>query len=205
MGSPQPSPRLLNHERLFADRYPLLVRWAKQLTGGDKALADDLVHDSYLQFVFARPDLTRIESLDRYLYGMLRNLYVSHLRRGSRMPENALSVVDYDSAEISLKYADARERQRVRDELWQACEYVCARKEISRSGSIMILRFFHGYYPAEIALITGNSKAAVSENLRAARDEIHEYLRRPQRLARTRNTAVRPIPRPADGIGTCAF
>ncbi len=205
MGSPQPSPRLLNHERLFADRYPLLVRWANQVTGGDKALADDLVHDSYVQFVFARPDLTRIESLDRYLYGMLRNLYVSHLRRGSRMPENALSVVDYDSAEISLKYADERERQRVRDEVWQACEYVCARKEISRSGSIMILRFFHGYYPAEIALITGNSKAAVSENLRAARDEVHEYLRRPRRLARMRNTAVRPIPRPADGIGTCAF
>jgi len=32
----------------------------------------------------------------------------------------------------------------LREELWQACEYACARKETSRAGSVMILRFFHG-------------------------------------------------------------
>ncbi len=196
MASPQPAAPVPNHECVFADRYPLLVKWAGLITGGDEVLAQDLVHDAYVQFVLARPDLTRIQSLDRYLYGMLRNLYVSHLRRATRMPENTLLVVDYDSVEISLKYADDRERLRVLDELWQACEYVCVRKETSRSGSIMILRFFHGYYPAEIARITGNSRAAVSESLRTAREEIQQYLRSPRLPG---SAAVRPISRPSEG------
>jgi RNA polymerase sigma factor (sigma-70 family) len=205
MANPQPTAPLPNHECVFADRYPLLVKWANLVTGGNEVLAQDLVHDAYMQFVFARPDLPGIQSLDRYLYGMLRNLYVSHLRRATRMPENTLLAVEYDSVEISLKYADERERLRVRDELWQACEYVCARKETSRSGSVMILRFFHGYYPAEIARITGNSRAAVSESLRTARDEIRQYLRSPRLLVCTGSAAVRPIARPGDGVGAYNF
>ena len=51
-------------------------------TGGwAAALAQDLVHDAYVQFVLARPDLLKIQNLDRYLYGMLRNLEISYSKR----------------------------------------------------------------------------------------------------------------------------
>ena len=38
-------------------------------------------------------------------------------------------------------------------ELRQVCQYACDRKETSRAGSVLILRFLHGYYPREIAQI----------------------------------------------------
>jgi RNA polymerase sigma factor (sigma-70 family) len=183
MATPQLRPIDPTHEDVFAERYYSLLKWASQLTGGNAALAQDLVHDAYVQFVLARPDLHRIQSLDRYLYGMLRNLQISYLRRAARTQSSSLLAVEYDSAELSLKHGSRRDELRVLEELWQACEYACARKETSRAGSVMILRFFHGYYPAEIAAITSSSKAAVSESLRAAREETIRYLRNPSSLS----------------------
>jgi hypothetical protein len=90
--------------------------------------------------------------------------------------------VEYDSADLSLKHVSEQDQLRVIEELWHACEYACARKETSRAGGVMILRFFHGYYPGEIGAITSSSKAAVSESLRAAREEAIRYLRSPQSL-----------------------
>jgi hypothetical protein len=66
MATPHLSPVGLKHEEMFADRYCSLLQWARQVTGGDIALAQDLVHDAYVQFVLARPDLGNIQSLDRY-------------------------------------------------------------------------------------------------------------------------------------------
>ena len=67
--------------------------------------------------MLARPDLRGIESLDRHLYGMLRNLYVSHLRRATRAPAVSLTAVEYDSAEIGLRQA-REDRSRIVEELW---------------------------------------------------------------------------------------
>ena len=137
-----PQLRPINHEDVFAERYYLLLKWASQLAGGSAALAQDLIHDGYVQFVLARPDLRKIQNLDRYLYGMLRNLHVSYIRRATRIQSSSLLAVEYDPAELSLKH-DGRQDE-LREELWQACEYACARKETSRAGSVMILRFYHG-------------------------------------------------------------
>ena len=90
MATPQLRP--INHEDVFAERYYSLLKWASQLAGGNAALAQDLVHDGYVQFVLARPDLGKIQNLDRYLYGMLRNLHISYIRR-------ALIVGSFDGFE----------------------------------------------------------------------------------------------------------
>src|SRR5919205_2617805 len=85
----------LSHEEVFLARYGPLRAWALRLTGGDAARAEDLVHDAFVQFTLARPDLGRVENLDGYLYQMLRNLNTSRMRRAARRREGAPAVIEY--------------------------------------------------------------------------------------------------------------
>ena len=146
------------HEDVFLARYGRLRAWALRLTEGDAGRAEDLVHDAFVQFTFTRPDLGRVHNLDGYLYRMLRNLNVSQMRRARRRREDAPAVVEYDSAEFGLRATDPRELVRVQDDLRQVCRYACLRKETSKAGSVLILRFIHGYYPTEIARLMRSSR-----------------------------------------------
>jgi RNA polymerase sigma factor (sigma-70 family) len=172
----------VSHEEVFLARYGPLRAWALRLTGGDAARAEDLVHDAFVQFTFARPDLARVQNLDGYLYQMLRNLNISQMRRANRRRGDEPAVFEYDSAEFVLRAADPRDLIRVQDDLRQVCHYACVRKESSRAGSVLILRFMHGYYPAEIARFTGSTREAVEERLRVARNEARQYLKDPESL-----------------------
>jgi RNA polymerase sigma factor (sigma-70 family) len=181
----QPSkiaPGFERHEEIFLARYTRLRAWALQLTENDRERAEDLVHDAYIQFTFTRPDLNAISNLDGYLYTMLRNLHLSQVRRFQRLRHRSLSIVDYDSAETGLRAADPREQIHLQDELREVCKYACARKETSKAGSVLILRFLHGYYPGEIAKLMRGTRAAVEERLRIARSEARQYLKNPQSL-----------------------
>jgi RNA polymerase sigma factor (sigma-70 family) len=172
----------VSHEEVFLARYGPLRAWALRLTGGDAARAEDLVHDAFVQFTLARPDLARVQNLDGYLYQMLRNLNISQLRRANRRRGDEPAVFEYDSAEFVLRAADPRDLIRVQDDLRQVCHYACVRKETSKAGSVLILRFMHGYYPAEIARLTASTRAAVEERLRVARNEARQYLKEPESL-----------------------
>ncbi|HEX8556741.1 MAG TPA: RNA polymerase sigma factor [Pyrinomonadaceae bacterium] len=170
------------HEELFLARYGSLRSWALRLTAGDAARAEDLVHDAFVHFTLARPDLARMQNLDGYLYQMLRNLNTSQLRRAARRREDAPAVVEFDSVEFALRAADPRDLIRVQDELRQVCRYACLRKETSKAGGVLILRFMHGYYPGEIARFTRSTREAVEERLRVARSEARQYLKDPDSL-----------------------
>ncbi|HEX8294250.1 MAG TPA: RNA polymerase sigma factor, partial [Pyrinomonadaceae bacterium] len=172
----------MSHEEVFLARYGLLRSWALRLTGGDAARAEDLVHDAFVHFTFARPDLARVQNLDGYLYQMLRNLNISQMRRANRRRGDEPAVFEYDSAEFVLRAADPRDLIRVQDDLRQVCHYACVRKESSKAGSVLILRFMHGYYPVEIARFTGATREAVEERLRVARNEARQYLKDPESL-----------------------
>jgi DNA-directed RNA polymerase specialized sigma24 family protein len=174
--------KALSHEEVFLARYGPLRAWALRLTGGDAARAEDLVHDAFVQFTFARPDLARVQNLDGYLYQMLRNLNISQMRRANRRRGDEPAVFEYDSAEFVLRAADPRDLIRVQDDLRQVCHYACVRKESSKAGSVLILRFMHGYYPVEIARFTGATREAVEERLRVARNEARQYLKDPESL-----------------------
>src|SRR5260370_27573677 len=160
-----------SHEELFADRYQRLLAWALQLTGNERELAEDLLHDAYVQFTFTQPDLGTIRNLDGYFYGMLRNLRLSQVRRETHNRLQQLSVIEYDSAEDGLRTIDLRDQLRVQDDLRQVCHYACVRKETARHASVLILRFFHGYYPSEIAQVLRTSRQAIDKSLLIARRE----------------------------------
>ncbi|HVF56827.1 MAG TPA: sigma factor [Pyrinomonadaceae bacterium] len=176
------SARRERHEEIFMARYARLRAWALQLAENDRERAEDLVHDAFIHFTFTRPDLARVENLDGYLYRTLRNLHVSQLRRMQRLQSRSLSILEYDSAESGLRATEAQDQLRVQDELRACCRYACMRKETSKAGSVLILRFLHGYYPREIALLMQSSRQAVEERLRVARSEARQYLKDPASL-----------------------
>src|SRR5260370_35743167 len=187
------APESANHEDLFVERYERLLAWAVQLTSGDKSLAEDLVHNAFIQFTLAAPDLRNIQNLDAYLYGVLRVLHLSQMRRATRSRLQQLSIVDYDSAESGLRTIGRREQIEVQDELRRICQYACIRKETSKAGSVLILRFFHGYYPSEIVRVLRSSRQVAEKRLEAARREAKMFLAGSGRLTFLKGLSVPEI------------
>jgi RNA polymerase sigma factor (sigma-70 family) len=177
-----PAPEPPRHEELFAQRYEQLHSWALHLTE-DAGQAEDLLHDAFIEFTINRPDLNSIRHLDNYLYGVLRVLHLSQIRRSARHRLRQISIVEYDSAEIGLRMVDPREQIKVQEDLRAICHYACIRKKTSKAGSILILRFFHGYYPSEIVQILQSSRQVVDIRLLNARREAKLWLNDPSRLS----------------------
>lgn len=172
-----------SHEDLFIERYEWLLGWSLQLTGHNQEQAEDLLHDAFVQFTLSRPDLNAVQNLEGYLYSMLRNMHVSQIRRAVRTRNRMVSILDHDSAEMGLRAADPHTEYQSRDELQRICHYACVRKETSKAGSVLILRFFHGYYPGEIAKLLRSPRRAVDDWLRIARKEARLHLQNPSRLS----------------------
>lgn len=170
-------------ERLFTERYESLLAWALRLTNQQRDAAEDLVQDAYVQFVLGRTRLEEIENVDGYLRRMLRYM---HLARMSRMmqhlDEEALSVADYDTCRLGWTAIEPARRVQASEELYQICAYACCRKESSRAGSVLILRFFLDYFPTEIARLLKSSRHAVDELQRFARREAKLFMSEPHRL-----------------------
>jgi RNA polymerase sigma factor (sigma-70 family) len=171
-----------SHEELFAERYEQLLDWALRLTEQDHQRAEDLVHDAFVQFVLSRPSLQEIDNLDGYLYVTLRNAQLSHARRAAHDPQRNLASLDYDSLEITLRAIEPITSLQVQNDLRLICRYACERKESSKAGSVLILRFFRGYYPSEIARILLTTRPVVARWLQVARAEARLYLEDPGAL-----------------------
>jgi DNA-directed RNA polymerase specialized sigma24 family protein len=174
------------HEDLFVARYERLLTWATSLTEGNAMEAEDLVHDAFIQFTLSRPDLDSIENLDGYLRQTLRNLRVSQGRRATQKRQQPLCAADYDSAELSLRAEEIHAGLGAREELQLICEYAIARRQSSKAASVLMLRFFHCYLPAEIARVMlldeAAGRGAVKQWLSLARREARQHLHRPQSL-----------------------
>ncbi len=170
------------NEGVFFAYYSRLLEWALQITRNDRSEAEDLVHDFYLRLTRITKSIDEMEQLEHYLFKVLRNLYFSRLRRAGRVPLNDLTIVDYDSVEQGLAVADRRELLFARTHLRQICSHACQRKSTARSASILILRFFHGYYPIEVMKILKASRFSVDRSLQVARNEARLYLERPDVL-----------------------
>jgi RNA polymerase sigma factor (sigma-70 family) len=170
-------------EQLFTERYEGLLAWAMRLTNQQRDAAEDLVQDAFVQFVLGRTRLEEIENIDGYLRRMLRYMHVSRLNRSAQpLHEAALSVADYDSCQLGWTAIEPPRRMQAFEELHQICTYACARKESSRAGSVLILRFFHDYFPTEIASILNSSRHCVDQWQRLARREVKLFMDEPGRL-----------------------
>ena len=182
LANPIGSKARCNHEEVFVRHYDRLLERALHLTQGDRQSAEDLVQEAFVQFTFTRPDLDSIEFLEGYLYGMVRNLHLMDLRRATHRRNEPLALVDFDSLDIGLRSRDLSQAIQTKNELGLICSYACQRKRSSKAGSVLILRFFHGYYPSEIAQIIQSSRPVVSELLTVARTEARRFTEDPGSL-----------------------
>jgi RNA polymerase sigma factor (sigma-70 family) len=184
-----------SHEDVFVERYQRLLEQALHITGQSRTAAEDLVHDAFIQFTLRVPDLGAIRDLDSYLFIVLRNLHLSQVRRASQAQFTTVSIADYDSAEIGLRAIDVQSHLQVAEELRQICCYACLRKESSKAGSVLILRFFHGYYTTEIAGMIRAPRKTVYEWLQIARRETRMFLEDPQSLKFIKTDATKSAER----------
>ena len=160
-------------EELFTERYERLLAWALRLTNQDRPSAEDLVQDAFIQFVLGRTSLEEIENIDGYLRRMLRYMHLSRMSRSAeKVLDRTISITDYDSFDQSWRATEPAQRMQVEEELCQICAYACSRKETSHAGAVLILRFFHNYYPSEIAQVLRTSRHCVDQWQRVARSEL---------------------------------
>ncbi len=176
-----PSAVKADHQSVFVERYAAITSWAMTLAKGDRELVEDLVHDAYVQFVLTAPPLDEITNLDGYLFGLLRNLCLSHYRQSTKNRLNQLSIFDYDSAHDGLSTIDLRDQESAREELKRLCAYLAVRKDSTKSACIFVMRYLLGYFPSEIATILRSSRAAVDVRMMSARNDLRSYLESPQR------------------------
>ncbi|HEX6649443.1 MAG TPA: hypothetical protein VF075_07880, partial [Pyrinomonadaceae bacterium] len=135
------------------------------------------------QFMLGRTRLEEIENIDGYLRRMLRYMHVAKLNRSAQhLQETALSVADYDTCRLSWSAIEPPRRMQASEELYQICSYACSRKESSKAGSVLILRFFFDYLPSEIARVLNGSRHSVDELQRFARREAKLFMDKPRRL-----------------------
>ena len=169
----------LTFEDVFFEHRVRLYEFALQLAGRNHAEAEDLVQELYIRLARVGPVPDYIENPEHYLFSSLRNLYHKLARRARTSAIDDLSVVDYDSAERSLRAVDRHGIFFVREDLFRVCDYLSGRKNASRSASIFILRYFLGYYPSEVMKVTQSTRGAVDKAICAARNEARLDLKRP--------------------------
>jgi DNA-directed RNA polymerase specialized sigma24 family protein len=176
--------KAIDSEKLFLDHYAWLRRKAQILLRGSLGDADDLVHDLYVSFVQsqARPNLDDPDRLRGYLNRTLENFFISKTRRNGSDALSGLIVSDFDTIEYALTAVDRSQLLVVRSDLATICEYACLRRWSNRAASVMILRFFFGYFPSEIAELLRSKRSAVDTLTRTARLEARAYLTRPGTL-----------------------
>ncbi len=190
------------HEEVFLARYHQALKWARHFSANRPWQAGDLVQEAFLQFIALRPDLDQIRDLDAFLYSIVRNVNRSMLYRHLRVRQISLSALDFDSAGEGVRLADQEVLQSVLDDFIAVCDFACERKEVSKTGSLLILRFFHGYSVLETAALMGVTRGAVNERLRHARREAREYLS--QRRAEASGKVVTLCAQSADRQGNQA-
>lgn len=169
-------------ESLFAAKYDWLLGWALHFSQGDRATAEDLVQDAFIRFVLGETKLRSTENIEALLYTYLKYAHLAHLRRLQRYPYEPLSIAEFDSAQLGLRESRGADPIEVQDTLRRIVAYVCWRKESAKSASVLILRFFHGYYHEEVMRIGRMTRKSVDTSLWEAKEETRLYLSDPGRL-----------------------
>jgi RNA polymerase sigma factor (sigma-70 family) len=170
----QPKPdQPTKFEDVLLGFYPRLIEWALQLTRRDRAQAEDLVQELFVRFARLSTPPEQIQNIENYLFLVIRNLHYAQLRRAKTSAIDALAIVGEESLERGLRASDQNELISVRADLGRICEYFCKRKNTSRSASILLLRYFHGYFPSEVIKLLQITSIALRKGIQAARREAH--------------------------------
>ena len=172
MFMPQPKPdQRTKFEDVLLGYYPRLIEWALQLTRRDRTQAEDLVQELFLRFARFNTRPEQIQNIENYLFLVIRNLHYAQLRRAKTSAIDALAIEGDETLERRLRGSNQNELISVRDDLGRICDFLCERKNTSRSAAILLLRYFHGYFPSEMIKVLQITSIAVRKGIQAARRE----------------------------------
>jgi len=148
-------------EALFHTCETRLGRFLAQMVG-NRALAEDLLQDSFYEAFRCRDQLGEIESPEAWLFGIARNRALAALRRRRRF-RNALDRL-VQRPEPSER--DDLELLALRDLLQRTLD--------PEDRALLILRYMHGFGSTELAAMTGRSPEAVRQRISRARARLIE-------------------------------
>lgn len=151
-------------ESLYAAHAPEAARLAYLLTG-DKALAEDLVHEAFVRMFGRFRDLRHPEAFRAYLRKTVVNLVRSHFRR--RGVERSFLEKE------ARRPATTVEQPSGREEMWDQL------KQLShRQRAAIVLRYYEDLTEAQTADVlgcaVGTVKSLVSRGLEQLRAELTE-------------------------------
>ncbi len=89
----------------------------------------------------------------KLLYKYLKYVHHEHLYRVQKYPLQNLSIDEFDSLSAGLRQNPSVNPIDIQNTLRRVLKYLCWRKESTKTASILILRFFYGYFPEEIMRI----------------------------------------------------
>jgi RNA polymerase sigma-70 factor (ECF subfamily) len=157
----------------------MAYRMACHLTGGDEALARDLVQDAFIK-IWKNWEWQRPHSFKGWMYRILHNLYMDHLRRKSREaassydiqgPSEEDSLID-GYPERSLHALDALQQEELKINLHKALNQLPAEFRIP-----IILCDLEDLSYEEIAQVVACPVGTVRSRIHRGRRELRRALR----------------------------
>jgi RNA polymerase sigma-70 factor (ECF subfamily) len=142
-------------EELFAACQLRVGRYLAQMVD-DRALAEDLLQDSFHDALRSRAQLPRVRNPEAWLYGIARNRALHALRRRRRVARML-----YRLGERPTTTDDDQEIVAVRDLL--------ARHLSPEDRALVLLRYLHDFDSRDLAEMTGLTSEAVRQRLSRAR------------------------------------
>jgi len=176
---------------MFAAKYTWLLRWALHFVQNDRAAAEDLVQETFLRMLASWGKLHSLHDPEPLLYSYLRYAYLTERRRERRYSYQSLSTVSSDTLSITLRTSTSFDQFEAQNEIRTILRFLLWRQTSARFASIFLLRFFHGFFPEEIALISMATRHSVDLSLRRARLELKAFLVEPHNF---RVPGLKPMP-----------
>lgn len=142
-------------EELFAACQPRVGRYLAQIVD-DRALAEDLLQDSFHDALRSRAQLSGVRNPEAWLYGIARNRALQALRRRRRF---ARMLSRLGERPTTTRY----------DEEIVAVRDLLARHLSAEDRGLVLLRYLHDFDSHELAEMTGLTSEAIRQRLSRAR------------------------------------
>jgi RNA polymerase sigma-70 factor, ECF subfamily len=160
---------------------------------GDRALADDLLQETYCRFFTSRPPEMTDAHRKNYLFRIALNLVRDHWRRSKGERQYVTDIESAEEMPASAGSAPAVTGLERRPELGSALERVKPRER-----ELLWLAYVEGFSHKEIAEMTGLKAASLRPMLFRARQALARLLGRPSALRQAQGGEQS---RTADGPG----
>jgi RNA polymerase sigma factor (sigma-70 family) len=133
-------------------------RYLAQMVG-DRALAEDLLQDTFDAVFRSRSQLGAVQSPDAWVFGIARNRALDALRRRRRF-------------ESALRRLTDRGSNQSEDDEVVAVRDLLARHLSAEDRALVLLRYLHDFDSNELAAMTGLTPEAVRQRLSRARTRL---------------------------------